>query len=199
MSNAPVQITATVNRPFQQAVEAYLIALEMGRARTTVPMPQMSVALLARLAREVATDMYELVDVLKNFNLTPDQYARIRTLPFFIHALEDATIEWTSAKNTYERLKLEAAVGLEDAMPSLQARMKKDGEALPGVVEAAKLFAKIAGVGEREQGQSSPGEKFTININLGDGYDLKYEKDVTPRGPGQISINTEGPGNLPPV
>lgn len=195
MSNAPVPITATVNRPFAQAVEAYLIALQMMEPRTGVPMPPLLPADLARLAQEIVHNMRELPDILKTFNLTPDQYARIRTLPFFSGAVASATIEWDSAKNVYERLKLEAAIGLEDALPKIQARMVKTDEALPGVVEAAKLFAKMAGVGERDHAPGPPGEKFTININLGDGQDIRFEKSVTPIGPGQISIDHQGPGN----
>jgi hypothetical protein len=45
--------------------------------------------------------------------------------------------------------------------------MQNKGEGLPGVIEAAKFFGKIARVGEREVGPSAPGERFTINIDLG--------------------------------
>lgn len=198
MSNAPVPITATVNRSFAHAVESYLVALEMGEPRTTVPMPDLKPSDLARLAQEVVLDMRELADILKTFNLTPDQYARIRTLPFFAGALASAQIEWDSAKNVYERLKLEAAIGLEDALPKIQARMTKNDEALPGVVEAAKLFAKMAGVGEKDHAPSAPGEKFTISINLGDGHDLKFEREVAPASAGKtgpLQIDHEGPGD----
>lgn len=194
MSNAPGQITATVNRPFAQAVETYLVSLAMQVGpRTMAPMPDLPPTEMARLAREIAMDIRELPDVLKLFALTPEQYARIRLSPFFIQALAAANVEWNSALNTHERIRLEAACALEDALPSLSARMKNNGEALPGVVEAGKLFAKIAGLGERDQNAGAPGERFTITINLGDGQDLKYEKNVTPIGTGQISIDQQGP------
>jgi hypothetical protein len=45
--------------------------------------------------------------------------------------------------------------------------MQNKGEGLPGVVEAAKLFAKVAGAGEQKSGGGAPGERFTINIDLG--------------------------------
>lgn len=193
MSNAAAPITATVNRPFAQAVEVYLVSLAMATPRTVTPMPDMSHMDMARLAREVATDIRELPDVLKIFSLTPEQYARIRTMPFFLRALETSTLEWNSALNTHERIKLEAACALEDALPKLAARMGKSDEALPGVIEAGKLFAKIAGLGEREQNQGAPGERFTITIHLGDGQDIKFDKASAPSGsPGSLLIDHQG-------
>lgn len=194
MSNAP-EITATVSRPFNQAVSNYLVALSLQAPRAATPMPpEISLMEMARLAREIATDLRELPDILRIFSLTPEQYARIKTMPFFINALETSTLEWNSALNTHERIKLEAACALEDALPSLSARMKKSDEALPGVVEAGKLFAKIAGLGEREQNQGAPGERFTITINLGDGHDIAFDKAATPiaGSTGALRIDHEG-------
>ncbi len=117
---------------------------------------------------------------------------------FFKQALHVSTIEWNSALTTPERIKLESAAILEDALPRLGARMANQAEGLPGVVEAAKLFAKIAGLGEKEVGDRAPGEKFTISINLGGDDKLIYKsKDVTPTAEtsgstSTISIDTKG-------
>lgn len=63
--------------------------------------------------------------------------------------------------------------------------MANQAEGLPGVVEAAKLFAKIAGLGEKEQGDRTPGEKFSININLGGDDKLAY------RSPEPVVVTVE--------
>ena len=91
-------------------------------------------------------------------------------------------IEWQSAENAQARIKIEAAVALEDALPAIAARMTKEGEALSGVVETGKLFAKLAQIGEGRS-EGLPGEKFSITINLGEDKKLTFEKDVTPTPP----------------
>lgn len=135
---------------------------------------------LAALAREIAMDIRELPEILKYYHLTDADYADICTIPFFSRALEVATIEWNSALSTHERIRLEAAATLENALPGLSARMNNREEAFPAAIEAGKLFAKIAGLDANVRADAAPGEKFTININLGADTKLHYEKDVTP-------------------
>lgn len=135
---------------------------------------------LASLAREVAMDIKELPDILKFYKLTTATYDAICKNPFYKRALEVSTIEWNSALSTHERIRLEAAATLENALPGLSARMNNKDEAFPAAIEAGKLFAKIAGLDANVRADSAPGEKFTININLGADTKLHYEKDVTP-------------------
>jgi len=123
---------------------------------------------LAKLAREIAMDVKERHVILKEFNLTQVQYDYLEANnDFYRSALQAASIEWHAPLSTAERIKVEAAAILEDSLPGLGARMQNKGEGLPGVIEAAKLFAKVAGVGEREHGAAAGGERFVINIDLG--------------------------------
>jgi hypothetical protein len=94
--------------------------------------------------------------------------------------LETAAIEWNSALSTHDRIRIEAAAIMEDAMPGLSARMKSRDEALPAAIEAGKLFAKLAGLGEVNKAAAGSGEKFVIQIDLGADTKLRYEKDVSP-------------------
>jgi hypothetical protein len=148
---------------------------------TRVTLPDLSPQTLAALAREIAMDIKEPATILAAYGLTTAQYERIKAIPFFTRALELATIEWTSALKTPDRLRIEAAATLEDALPAIGVRMKNPMELLTAVVEAGKLFSKIAGVGEAAApGTGAPGEKFVININLGGDEKLHFVKDVTP-------------------
>jgi hypothetical protein len=135
---------------------------------------------LAMLAGEVAMDMKELPDILKAYNLTAEVYEKVCEIPFYANALETARLEWNSPLGTHARIRIESAAILEEALPGLSARMKSRDEAFPAAIEAGKLFAKIAGLGEPEKAGASSGEKFTINIDLGQDKKLTYEKDVTP-------------------
>lgn len=123
---------------------------------------------LAKLAREVAMDIKERSAILQEYKLTQTQYEFLEgNNEFFKSALAAACREWHAPMSTPERIKIEAAAILEDSLPGLGSRMQNRSEGLPGVVEAAKLFAKVAGVGEREAGAGNSGERFTINIDLG--------------------------------
>lgn len=136
--------------------------------KSLLQMPKLEYTDLARLAREVAMDIKERHVILKEYGLSDAQYDFLdQHNGFYAQALKAACLEWHSPLSTQERIKLEAAAILEDGLPGLGARLQNKQEQLSGVVEAAKLFAKIAGVGEREAGVAAPGERFTINIDLG--------------------------------
>lgn len=118
-------------------------------------------------------------DILIEYKLSQVQYDFLEeNNEYYRNALAAACKEWHAPLSTAERIKVEAAAILEDSMLGLGARMQNKAEGLPGVIEAAKFFGKLAGVGERENGPSAPGERFTINIDLGG--DTKVSIGVAP-------------------
>lgn len=123
---------------------------------------------LLQLAREIAMDIYPLSEILLNTGVTLAQWEAIQRNPRFVAYLEANVAEWSSAKNTSERVRLKSAVLLEEWLPKLHNEMHGNEASLNAKVEAAKLLAKIAGV-ERpvnEGGDGSGG--FHVTINLGD-------------------------------
>jgi len=167
-------VTATVTTPTALSEERTQIPdaglTEEGKQalKSLIRMPEMKPAELAKLAREFAMDIKERHVILAEYKLTDAQYDFLEQHnDFYKQALRAAAIEWHSPLSTAERIKVEAAAILEDSLVGLGARMQSKTEGLPGVIEAAKLFAKVAGVGERELGAGTPGERFTINIDLG--------------------------------
>lgn len=150
---------------------------------------------MAALAREIAMDIREHHVVLKEYGVNQNQYDFLLETPFFKRALETAIIEWNSATSTPERIRLEAAAILEDALPHLGARMQRLSEGLPGIVEAGKLFAKIAGLDNSDKNAAAPGERFRITINLGGDVvqHTSRPKDITPSGGASpVQIDHEG-------
>jgi hypothetical protein len=135
-------------------------------------------------------DIKERYVVFKEYGLTPAQYDYLETYnDFYKHALQTACIEWHAPLSTAERIKIEAQAILEDSLLDLGARMRNKSEGLPGVVEAAKFFGKIAGVGEREAGSSPAGERFVINIDLGG--DTKVTVSSGPAPPAIAETNNQ--------
>ena len=130
---------------------------------------------IAALVRDLAVNMYDLDYILKKHGLTQEEYDGLSQNDFFKRAMEVAATEWTSPLSTTKRLAMQAAIGLEDAMPKMAARMLKDNEPVQNIIELAKIFTKIAGVGE-DKAQAAPTEKFHITIDLG-GDIQRFEKN----------------------
>jgi hypothetical protein len=125
-------------------------------------------------------ELKALSDILEPYCITTEQYERIKEIPFFKRVHEDFTIEWNRVTSTPERVRLISAVLLEEGLPRLGSQMI-DKDISPAVaVETGKFFAKMAGVGEAKA-EAGTGEKFVINISLGEDTKLQFVKDVTPR------------------
>lgn len=180
--------TATVNSPPANI----LTPAGVQAMKSMVALPHMDFPALAKLAREVAMDIKERHVILQEFKLTQAQYDFLEANnEFYAQALKAACTEWHAPLTTQERIKVEAAAILEDSLLGLGGRMQSKTEGLPGVIEAAKLFAKIAGVGEREVGQGSPGERFTINIDLGGDQKITVASSPAPAGPPQLDLSRD--------
>jgi hypothetical protein len=169
-------ITVTVKKGMSEPFKA-LVPIDTGII-VPVPLPKMDPALLAKLAAEVARDQRDIGEILTDYNLTLEQFNYLKTNAFFARVLETATIEWNSDLSVHDRLRVEAAMYLEQGMPVLGARMLNEREELKDAVETAKMFAKVAGLGEVGD-KSSSGEKFTINIDLGGDKTLRLAKTIT--------------------
>lgn len=150
-------------------------------AKALIVLPALSFTDLAKLARDVAMDIKDRHVVLKDFNLTHAQYDFLEAHnEFYKNALQAACIEWHAPLSTQKRIAIEAAAILEDSLLGLGTRMQSKHEGLPGVIEAAKFFGKLSGVGERDAGSSGSGERFTINIDLGGDQKITLSTQAPP-------------------
>jgi len=121
---------------------------------------------IVALAREMAMAIRPVTTILTAAGITQAQFDKfILPVPIYKRAYETFLLEWESALSTNKRIAIESAAILEDSLPKLNARMINDVNPLSSSVEAAKLFAKLAGAGETKE--ATPGERFNITINLG--------------------------------
>lgn len=151
-------------------------------AKALVALPTLGWPDLAKLAREIAMDIREKTVILQEFKLSVPQYEFLEGYnPFYREALASACREWQAPLTTQERITVEAAAILEDSLLTIGARMRNAGEGLPGVVEAAKLFAKIAKVDVADSRNAAPGERFAINIDLGGDKKITIEAAPAPQ------------------
>jgi hypothetical protein len=140
----------------------------------------MEIGKLSRLAYERVMNVKNLDDLLNIFELTPEQFAEIEANPTFQRILEHYNIEWNSALNTGDRVKLRSAAWLEDNLDILGTRMVDPTTPLSSSVDVGKFFARLAGFGEKKDDMPSA-EKFSIVINIGEGkkVELDHAVDIT--------------------
>ncbi len=143
--------------------------------------PPFTLPELGKLAREMAMDIREKAAILHDYNLDDEQYAVLCNTPTYAKLLSAFVQEWNSVASVQDRIKFQSAYALEDGLPGLSARMANSNEPLSGAVETGKLLARLAGVGEGAAGVRT-GEKFTINISLGN-QKLSFENETRPIRP----------------
>lgn len=149
-------------------------------AVTPVPLPEnFSVPQMMSLARDLVLQMYDRPVILKKHNVTEAQCAYLEANDYFKKIMHELGVEWNSPRTSTERLAVQTAVGLETVLPDAIARISIKNEPLAGVAQMVKVLADIAGANAAAKQKQAPGEKFTININLG-GDKETYEKTRPP-------------------
>jgi hypothetical protein len=136
--------------------------------------------MMLKLAREIAMDIQSIEDILKNQQVSAEQWEEIQHNQRFKSYLASAVEEWQSATNTPERVKLKSLSFVEEALPEFFARAHDPKETLAAKTEVLKTIAKFAGVGGSVEGAVA-GERMVVTINLGADNQLRIERDVTPQ------------------
>jgi hypothetical protein len=147
---------------------------------------------LGRLAREMAVDLRDKTDILRDYNLSETDYDNLLKLPTYARLLAALVKEWNSSFSTQDRIKFKSALAFEEGLETLATRMANPNEPLSGAVETGKLLARIGGIGEGAEG-GAKGEKFTINISLGD-RKISFENETRP-----IQPLPEGSSEIPQI
>jgi hypothetical protein len=144
----------------------------------TVPIPEGDVLLL-RLAREIAMDQYDLETILAKNEITPAKFRQIGKNPRFIKYLSDEIVNWNSATNTSERVKIKSAAMIEEWLPEAFKQMHNVDAPLLHRNDLVKLVSSLAGMGRSAEVAGGGGERFSVTINLGADQQLKFNKEVT--------------------
>lgn len=133
---------------------------------------------MIHVAREIALDIHELEDILRNAAVSPEEFARWSHNEHFQSMLRDELAAWASATNTHERVKLKAAVVMENWLEQAHSILHDKTETLSGRAEIAKLLADMSGMRAKDMHVANAGDRLSITINLGDAKPLRVEKDM---------------------
>jgi hypothetical protein len=132
------------------------------------------------IAREIAINHKSVDEILKEYEVSPEEWEQMQEDPDFVRILQSEIVAWQSAQNTAERTRLKAAAMIEEWLVEANARLHDKNENLPAKVELAKLIERIAGISAKNSGEDAGGG-FRVTINIGPGQQLQFEKDVTPK------------------
>lgn len=122
----------------------------------------------AALAREIAMDIFPLPQILDIHRLSNEDWMAIQSNQRFIRLLESMIVEWNTAANTRERVKIKAATGLELVLENYIRDITDDGIPLAQRVEAGKFLARL---GELDGNQQIVGGGNGVTINIRTGHD----------------------------
>ena len=138
---------------------------------------------LVTLAREIAIDNRELPDIMRMYQVSPEEWEQLQSNPRFIELLRQEIEAWHSATNTQERVKNKTAALLEMWLLEAHERLHDKNENLPAKVELAKLLARLANMGMERANINGDGasEKFSVTINIGQDKQVRVERDITPQ------------------
>jgi len=195
-------VTATVTPEPEGSGELTPEAIQAAKA--LVNLPDISPVALAQIAREVAQDISMLPAILQKHKLTQSQYEFLEKHNTFFRGILASEIKsWQGIKSTEQRLRLQAQAALEQQMPSLATRMGHAAEKLGDAVEAAKFFARVAGVDSAPSGPVSAGERYQITIDLGADTRVVIaaqtgaQAGAGQNATGEVSTDTQGNGAAP--
>ena len=123
---------------------------------------------LRTLASELAKDIEDLPIILTRLGLTQPEYEELCDTKMFRAMLDQAYHEWQGATNTGKRIKLKAAINIEEALPSMHAAIVNEKENLASRVKAFEVMARIGGLGNPEPQMASQGATFQLTIHYSD-------------------------------
>jgi hypothetical protein len=136
--------------------------------------------LFVKLAREIASDLRPLPDILMHHGVSDEDWGRISANPTFQRYLRSSIEEWNGVSNTPERVRIKAIAFVEEWLPELYARGHDAKEPLSAKVELLKTMSKMGGVGGIEA-VGGGGDRMIVQINLGADHKLEFAKDITPK------------------
>lgn len=122
---------------------------------------------LARLARDLAQDIFEPDQIRLAHSLTADQFEKILEDPSFQKMLREMITDWNSASGTAERVRVKAATAVEVALDSFFQDITDRSIPLAQRTDALKALMKLGELGEKEGALGPVGGGVSISINLG--------------------------------
>jgi len=120
---------------------------------------------------ELAAGLTTQDEILRKYNLTEDQWERMKKSPFFKKMLKQSIEKLSGDLNASHRITLKSELMLEDALPVLDEIAHSKDMATAARLDAIKQMAANAGRNKNgaEGGPGGGGFAVNISINTRDG------------------------------
>jgi hypothetical protein len=138
-----------------------------------------------RLAWELAAEITPVTDILARYGITPADFRNKLKDPMFRGAIREAKSIWKSDLNVQQRVRVKAAMMVEDSLLDVFAIIKNESQPAAAKLEAFEKLLKTSDmVPKAGKGDNSTAGAFKINIILGN----EPNQQVTINGHTQESL-----------
>lgn len=128
---------------------------------------------LRLLAVGLAQQIREPQEILDELGFSEDDWRELEQSRVFKQILTQALAEWNNTARTPQRVKLKAAINIEQSLPQFYEDMTDKTQPLVARVRALEVVAKLAGIPEPElERPSGPQNQFKLEIHLGGGQTI---------------------------
>lgn len=121
----------------------------------------------ARLALDIVANTIELPEMLQRYSLTPQELKDRLVNPSFRALVEETRTVWTSDLNVGERVRLKAALLVEDSLLEIYRTIHDRKNPVLSRQAAFNALSKLASI-EQKQQQAATGSRFVLNIAVGE-------------------------------
>ena len=142
---------------------------------TTTPAREFS----PNLAAELASGLLPPQEVFDRYGINEDEARTMLKAPEFRAMVKQAKQDWEAADNAEKRIRVKARMALEELLPSQFRLAMDEGNTPAGRNEAVKIIKNLAGMDRTEGEGGGTGERFVVNINLGEQSGEKVIVDAT--------------------
>jgi hypothetical protein len=154
-----------------------------------------------RLATDLAMEVRTPAETFAEWGLgLPGQDPRTDALmdnTAFAEIYEQIQREWDGVKGTNQRIKLKSALIVEETLPAVYKMiMAEDGDHKLRL-EAFRQLSKMSGVEDDAKKGDSSGERFVVNIRIGETVHAISTDEDAPRTIEVTPDPEQGPGRSP--
>ena len=138
----------------------------------------------ARLAWELTANILPMGEIMKRYDLDFDSLAEKRLDPTFRAVLEEYGRAWSSSLSAQERIRVKAALLVEDGLLDIFRILKSADTAPAAKLDAFTALSKAGDVGTAKKDSAAGGERFSVTINLPGSQAVKidtrtFDQDAT--------------------
>lgn len=130
-------------------------------------LPEADEQRLRELAMAFAKGVEDDNALLARLGFSREDYEELAQTRTFKAMLEQARGEWDAAANTRKRIRLKAAINIEQSLPSFYDAMIDPKEPLSSRVKVLEVVARIGDLSTPELQPAGGGQYFKLEINLG--------------------------------